>query len=298
MMHGGCTSPLVPVEMASRNKRIMVFGDSNAFRPDGGNTCWAALLEDRDPVHLCVFNESCDGRTTQYDTGERNGLSVIGDKLTLHAPLDYIIIMLGTNDVKSQYGPPSAADVADGIRQILDLIDAQSGGARPILMTPPLLGNVTSGDLAGTQSQISSVAVEYRLLAMNRDICLIDIHAILDSRTDLEPDKIHLNAAGRQKVDDAVWANLQDVTEPPQVTGFSGIPNGVNLSLTWNAAAAGTFYYRMRKNGVVIGRTVSTGFEVTAPAVGDHFTVDAVDFAQNTGLVSATVTYTRAPILH
>ena len=203
------SSPVL-VEMAFRNKRIMVFGDSNAFRPGGGNTCWAALLEDRDPVHLCVFNESCDGRTTQYDTGERNGLSVIGDRLTLHAPLDYVIIMLGTNDLKSQYGPPGAADVADGIHQILDLIDAQSSGAKPILMTPPPLGNVTSGDLAGAQSRISSVAVEYRLLAMKRDIRLIDIHAILDSSTDLEPDKIHLNAAGRQKVAGAVWANLHE----------------------------------------------------------------------------------------
>ena len=210
----------VSVEMALR---IMVFGDSNAFRPDGDNTCWAALLEDKDPVHLDVFNESYDGRTTRYDTGERNGLGVIGNKLTFHLPLDYIIILLGTNDVKSQYGPPGAADIADGLGKILDLIDAQGNGAEPILMTPPPLGNITSGDLAGAASRISRVAVAYRLLAMNRHIRLIDIHAILDSHTDLEPDRIHLNAAGRRKVADAVWENLQDVTASPQVRGFSGV---------------------------------------------------------------------------
>lgn len=207
-------------------KRIMVFGDSNAFRPGGGNTCWPVLLEGRDSVHLNIFNESYDGRTTQYDTGERNGLGVIGNKLAFHAPLDYVIVMLGTNDVKRQYGPPSATDIAHGMGQILDLIDVQGDGAKPILMTPPPLGPVTSGDLAGAQSRISRVAAEYRLLARKRDVWLIDVHAILDSRTDLEPDNIHLNAVGRHKVADAVWANLLGVIASPRAAGLSGIPSG------------------------------------------------------------------------
>jgi len=194
----------------------MVFGDSNAFRPDGGNTCWATLLENKDPAHLNVFNESYNGRTTQYDVGERNGLSVIKSKLASHAPLDYVIVMLGTNDAKSKYGPPSAADVADGMGQILDSIDAYGGSAEPILMTPPPLGNVTTGELAGAQSRISLIAIEYRSLAADRDIRLIDIHAILDNRTDLEPDQIHLNAAGRKKVANAVWENLQDEIVMPR----------------------------------------------------------------------------------
>jgi lysophospholipase L1-like esterase len=189
-------------------KRIMVFGDSNSFRPDGGHRCWPALLEDKAPPHLHIFNESCDGRTTRYDTAERNGLDAIRSKLTAHAPLDYVITMLGTNDLKGKYGPPSAADVADGMGRILDVIDAHSGGAEVILVTPPPLGNVTSGDLAGAGSRISAVAAEYRSLAMARDIRLIDIYAILNSSTDLGPDKIHLNARGRHKVADAVWTNL------------------------------------------------------------------------------------------
>lgn len=43
----------------------------------------------------------------------------------------------------------------------------------------------------------------------------IDVHAILDNRTDLEPDKIHLNAAGRQKVADAVWVHVQNAIALP-----------------------------------------------------------------------------------
>ncbi len=190
-------------------KRIMVFGDSNAFRPDGGDSSWPGLLESKDPVRLEVINESCDGRTTRYDVGEYNGLAVIQKKLALHTPLDYIIIMLGTNDVKSKYGPPSAAEITDGIHQILDLIDAQSSGARPVLMTPPPLGRVTSGELAGAQVRIRSLAAEYRLLAMNRNIRLIDIYAVIDNGTELETDKIHLSVVGRQRVAETVWTDLQ-----------------------------------------------------------------------------------------
>lgn len=190
--------------------RILVFGDSNAFRSDGGNTCWATLLEDKDPVNLNIVNESYDGRTTKYDTGERNGLGVIGNKLACHAPLDYVIVALGTNDAKIKYGPPDAAAVADGVSQILDFIGLYGGGAKSILMTPPPLGHVTSGDLTGAQSRISSVAVAYRSLAERLDIPLIDLHAILNNSTDLNADRIHLSAAGKQKVADAAWTTLRD----------------------------------------------------------------------------------------
>lgn len=211
----GWTSRHSPAGKVS-HRRIMVFGDSNSFRPESNETCWPALLEDKDPRHMNVFNESCDGRTTRYDIGEFNGLSVIGSKLTARSPLDYIVVMLGTNDVKSKYGPPGVADIVDGIRQILDVIDLRGGGAKPILLTPPPLGNVTSGELASAQSRIPPVAAEYRFLAINRDIRLVDIHTILDVVTDLESDKIHLNASGRQNVADAVWANLLDMTPSPE----------------------------------------------------------------------------------
>jgi len=189
-------------------KRILVFGDSNAFHSDGKCACWPSLLKEKDPSKLNVFNESCDGRTTKYDIGECCGLNVIGNKLASHAPLDYVVVMLGTNDMKSIYGSPSASEIADGMRRILDIIDNSDGGAKPILLTPPPMGNVNAGDLAGAQFGTELVAEEYVLLAMNRDTSLVDIHAILDTNTDLESDMIHLNASGKQKVADAVWNNI------------------------------------------------------------------------------------------
>ena len=198
----------------SNVKRIMVFGDSNSFRPDGDKTCWPALLADKAPGHSTVFNESCDGRTTRYDSGEFNGLNVIASKLTALAPLDYVVVMLGTNDVKTKYGPPSATEIAYGVRSILDVINTQGRGAKAILVMPPPLGNVTSGELAGARWRIPPVVAESRLLAINSDVPLVDVNAVIDSNTDLDPDKMHLNLTGRQKVADTIWASLQGLTAP------------------------------------------------------------------------------------
>jgi lysophospholipase L1-like esterase len=156
-------------------KRIMVFGDSNSFHPNGGKTCWPALLVDKASGHFTIFNESCDSRTTKHDIGEFNGLNVIASKLTTHAPLDYLIVMLGTNDVKTKYRPPSATEIAYGLGLIFDVINTQGGGAKAILVTPLPLGNVTSGELASAQWRIPSLVAEYRLLATNRNVPLVGI---------------------------------------------------------------------------------------------------------------------------
>jgi lysophospholipase L1-like esterase len=189
----------------------MVFDDSNSFRPGCSETSWPKLLEGKDPLHLSVFNESCEGRTTIYDIGELNSLSVMNKKFIPHELLDYVIVMLGTNDVKNRYGPLSPAEIAEGMNQILETVDNHKGGAKRILLTPPPLGDVISGDLAGAYPRVSSVVAEYHLLAMNRDVQLIDIHSILKIRKDLEFDMIHLNAVGRKKVANAVWTNIQGV---------------------------------------------------------------------------------------
>ena len=192
-----------------KTKRIMIFGDSNAFRPGRGKNSWPKLFADKDPLHLNVFNESLDGRTTRYDIGGLNGLGVIGKKLAAHAPLDAVMVMLGTNDVKDKYGPPSPAEIADGMRRILEIIEHHGGGAIPVLLTPPPMGNVISGELTGARQRIHDVATEYRRLSVSRDVQLIDIYSILEIKKDLEADMIHLNDLGRRKVADAVSTHLQ-----------------------------------------------------------------------------------------
>jgi lysophospholipase L1-like esterase len=190
-------------------KRIVVFGDSNAYRPGNNKTCWPALLQKMGRRQIRVINQSCNGRTTQYDSGARNGLSIIGDTIRTHPSIDHVIVALGTNDLKKKYGPPSAKRVAMGMERILQHIISADSAIRPILMTPPRLGQVNAGELAGAQRIMPSVVDNYRLMAARLQLPMIDIHSVTDIDADLETDRIHLNAAGRAKVAKAVWSYFE-----------------------------------------------------------------------------------------
>ena len=77
------------------------------------------MLQRNSGNRLQVINESVDGRTTQYDTGECKGLAVIEKKISNANPIEFVLIALGTNDIKTKYGPPDAAEVVEGIDKIL-----------------------------------------------------------------------------------------------------------------------------------------------------------------------------------
>lgn len=196
-------------------RRLLVFGDSNAFRPDSNRNCWPAMLQHKSGNTLCVINESFDGRTTQYDSGECNGLAVIEKKIRNALPLAFVLVALGTNDVKVLYGPPDAAEVLEGIHRILKSISRCNRGAEVVLVTPPPLGNVIHGDLAGAQHRILSVVAEIRRYATDRRIPFVDLHSTIDADADLEADHVHLNAHGRIKTADAVWRCIRDHDRAP-----------------------------------------------------------------------------------
>jgi lysophospholipase L1-like esterase len=193
--------------------RVMVFGDSNAYRPGNGNNCWPALLQRESGNRLKVINESYDGRTTRYDKGERNGLAVINAKIKNAQPLKIVLVALGTNDLKAIYGPPDTAEVVEGIARIVTVIKALDIDTKPILITPPPLGRTANGDLASAWNRIPPLVAQYRHYANMKNIPIINLCSIIVANGDLEPDSVHLNLIGRKKVADIVWDNLKGVCQ-------------------------------------------------------------------------------------
>lgn len=188
--------------------RIMVYGDSNSFRPDGAEKSWPTILQNKNRSHLRVFNESCDGRTISHDTGQYNGLVYIKHRLNAYKSLDCIIFMLGTNDLKIKYGPTTPQKIIRDMRSLIAAVESHGGAIRPILLTPPPMGVVTSGQLANAHYRVEDLAVEIRKLAIELVIPLVDIYSTLGITTDMEDDMIHINSKGRQKVADAVWSEI------------------------------------------------------------------------------------------
>jgi len=191
-------------------KRMMIFGDSNSCRADRKGLSWPAMLEGIASGYLHVLNESYEGRTTQYDQGERNGVNVIKQKLVSHLAFDYIIIMLGTNDLKICYGRPSEKDIARGVREIITIIFAHDRKIIPIIITAPPLGRLAAGDFQGAHHLIAGVTDEFRKVSEIFAVHLIDLSDVIDISSDLEADRIHFNSFGRQKMAKVVWNHMQN----------------------------------------------------------------------------------------
>lgn len=114
-------------------KNILCFGDSLTFGHspvDGGRhdyqDRWPTALGSalgNDKVH--IIPEGLGGRTTAFDDhshpADRNGVRILPTLLGSHAPLDCVIIMLGTNDMKS-YLNGSALASAMGMRRLVEIV--------------------------------------------------------------------------------------------------------------------------------------------------------------------------------
>ena len=77
--------------------------------------------------------------------------------------------------------------------------------AKPILLSPPPIGTKESGDFRGAAIRIIQLSAAISSLAKESGIHTIDMHSILDLKTDMENDLIHLNHLGREKIADSVY---------------------------------------------------------------------------------------------
>lgn len=142
--------------MPSGQKTALCFGDSNTH-----GTCPMRTLDDRRrfapgerwPGHLAaalgagwrVVEEGLPGRTTVHPDpieGEhKNGLAALPIMLETHLPIDVVVVMLGTNDLKVRFSVP-ASDIAIALDHLILAIRKSDAGPdnqapQVVLVSPP-----------------------------------------------------------------------------------------------------------------------------------------------------------------
>ena len=131
-------------------KNILCYGDSNTFgfTLHGGrhpyDVRWTGRLQLALGPAYRVIEEGCGGRTTVFedpiDLG-RNGRTSLPVCLASHNPLDLVILMLGTNDMK-HYFQNNAWSIGQGVAQLLHLIQtypyAPNYSAPKVLVVSPI----------------------------------------------------------------------------------------------------------------------------------------------------------------
>ena len=134
---------------------VVAYGDSNTYgyNPRTGlrypeEIRWTGLLSSHLGNGYRVIEEGCNGRTTVHDDpidGWKNGLDYLKPCLHSHKPVDIVIMMLGTNDLKSVFDL-SAEQIAEGAGVLVDTIQKftlEKYGYQPkiVLISPPEIGS-------------------------------------------------------------------------------------------------------------------------------------------------------------
>jgi lysophospholipase L1-like esterase len=142
-----------PVKLDLMKKRVLCYGDSNTWGSDpagderfGDDVRWTGVLAKNLGSDFTIIEEGLGGRTTVRDDPTdlyRNGKDYLIPCLLSQRPLDLVVLMLGTNDLKTRFHV-SAWDIADGMRFLGNIILASQAGRdnKPpqlLLMAPPPL---------------------------------------------------------------------------------------------------------------------------------------------------------------
>ena len=113
-------------------KHILCFGDSNTFgsHPLGGrhpyDVRWTGRLQALLGPEYRVIEEGLGGRTTVFEdqiSPGRNGRHALPTAIATHNPIDLIVLMLGTNDLKEQYSV-TMWDLGRAMEQLMHIIDS------------------------------------------------------------------------------------------------------------------------------------------------------------------------------
>ncbi len=210
-------------------KNILAFGDSLTWGFQAG-TWTRHAFENRWPNVLAaglggkvhVIEEGHNGRTTIYDDGtcldNRKGSDALPMLLATHQPLDLVIIMLGTNDIKFA-ARCRAFDARLGMGRLIEIV--KTFGYLPsykapqvLIMSPPPLVPTTDEffnnlwNHAIPESKL--FAHHYGILARETEVAFFDAGSVAKA----DPtDGGHLDAANTRAIGQALAPVVREILE-------------------------------------------------------------------------------------
>ena len=188
-------------------KEILCFGDSNTYglipgtkNRYGRDTRWTGLIEQQ------LYGK---GRTTVFEDElreGRKGAAFLPTLLESHAPVDRVVLMLGTNDCKTFYNA-SAEVIGLGVERLVEQIRKADKNIRILLISPIQLGEGVWEQGYDPEFNEKSVEVSKGLKAVYQKVAEkygCDFLAASDVAEPSKEDREHLNEEGHKKLAEAV----------------------------------------------------------------------------------------------
>jgi lysophospholipase L1-like esterase len=207
---------------------VLCFGDSNTHgqMPGGspldrwgGGQRWPGVLQRELGPKWHVIEEGLSGRTTVRDDpiegAAKNGRTYLRPCVMSHAPLDLIIIMLGTNDLKARFNQP-ASEVAMGIgclvHDIRELAPGPGGLAPEIMVVapPPMLDDIKEWEqiFKNAQPKSRELALQFEVIADSLEIHFFDAGLVVQCD---RSDGFHINAEAHEKLGVALAREVEAI---------------------------------------------------------------------------------------
>lgn len=153
---------------------VLCYGDSNThgtrpltalgrFDRHAPGDRWPDAMAAALGPSVTVIAEGLPGRTTVHDDpvegGCRNGIAVLPAILHSHRPLDLMVVMLGTNDLKTRFSV-SAFEIARSVERICTLSRAEGVVGDLIVVAPAPLreAGVLAETFAGAEARQSGLS--------------------------------------------------------------------------------------------------------------------------------------------
>ena len=206
-------------------KTVLAFGDSLTWGADPQTGLrhppefrWPEVLEAGLGGAARVIGDGLGGRTTCYDdhTGPacRNGAKALLVALGSHMPLDLVVIMLGTNDIKPSHGG-QAEPAVSGMRRLAQIIETFPYKPRPAV--PRLMIVAPPACVAGPQGLPAAgrrISESERLSPLFRQLATEVGAEFFDAGTVAAAspiDGVHLSAEATRAIGQALIAPVRSI---------------------------------------------------------------------------------------
>lgn len=197
-------------------KSVLCYGDSLTWGYDPVNLGrhayedrWTSVLQKSLGHGVRVLAEGLNGRTTAYDDNladcDRNGARMLPSVLETHKPLDLVVVMLGTNDMKRGIAGTAILAV-NGMKRLVKLVRNHDWGfdfegPEILVVSPPPVCETANASFAamfrGAIEESAMLASMYRDMADELGCGFFDAGSVAQT-TPL--DGIHLDAENTRAV--------------------------------------------------------------------------------------------------
>ena len=203
-------------------KRILCFGDSNTwgFIPGTGSlerfpegVRWTSLLQQRLgstyqvlEFGLCGCEASGKHTNIYFNTDAQ---SLYSSVLVASSPVDVVIIMLGTNDLKT-VNEWKQGDTANGIKKLIDTTHLLAPQTKIMIAAPILLDERIVTDPEYTIAAVNdskACAAEVADLAKSENLAFFDTNVYVHERGS---DGCHFTAESHAAFAEGIWELLRE----------------------------------------------------------------------------------------